>query len=41
MVAQRMFKDGVEIDPVIKLHDGGNYPFKSYRMILNGEAIFE
>ncbi len=38
MVVQRMFVGEVETDPIIKLYDGGEYPFKSLRMILSGEA---
>ena len=38
MVVQRMFVGEAETDPIIRLYDGGEYPFKSLRMILSGEA---
>lgn len=41
MEVQRMFEDNAEIDPIVKVYDGtGKYPFKSFRMVLNGEAEF-
>lgn len=40
MVVQRMFIGEEETEPVIMLYDGGNYPFRSYRMMLNGEVEY-
>lgn len=37
---QRMYKDNVEVEPIVKIYYGGNYPLKSFRMILNGEVEY-
>lgn len=40
MDVQRMIKEGVEAEPIVTLYDGGSHPFRSFRMILNGEAEY-